>query len=71
MVQDQDFCPSCNYPYARCMCQKVESYMALAIQEPAAGPSYKEDQFKDASYMQRQGDCSFMNHLVEEHCNVN
>ena len=21
--------------------------------------------------MQRQGDCSFMNHLVEEHCNVN
>ena len=71
MVQDQDFCPSCNYPYAHCMCQKFESYMALTIQEPAAGPSYKEDQFKDASYMQGQGDCSFMNHLVEEHCNVN
>ena len=53
------------------MCQKAESYMALTIQEPAAGQSYKEDQFKDASYMQGQVDFSFMNHQVEEHCNVN
>ena len=45
--------------------------MALTIQEPATGQSYKEDQFKDASYMQGQGDCSFMNHQVEEQCNVN
>ena len=45
--------------------------MALTIQEPTIQPSYKEDQFKDASSMQRQGDCSFMNHLVEEHCNAN
>ena len=71
MAQDLDFFPSCNYPYAHCMCQKAESYMAFTIQEPAIGPSYKEDQFKYASYMQGQGDCSFMNHLVEEHCNVN
>ena len=53
------------------MCQKAESYMAVTIQEPVIGPSYKEDQFKDVSNMQGQGDCSFMNHLVEEHCNVN
>ena len=71
MAQDLDFCPSCNYPYAHCMCQKDESYMALTIQEPKIGQSYKEDQFKDASYMQRQGDLSFMNHQMEEQCNVN
>ena len=53
------------------MCQKTESYLALTIQEPATRQSYKEGQFKDASYMQGQGDCSFMNHHVEEQCNVN
>ncbi len=53
MAQDQDFCPSYNYSYAYCMCQKAESYLALTVQEPAAKQAYKEDQFKDASDMQR------------------
>ena len=53
------------------MCQKAESYLALTIQEPAAGQPYKEVQFKEASYTQGQGDSSFMNHQVEEHSNVN
>ena len=71
MAQDQYFCPSCNYSYAHCMCQKAESYLALTIQEPTTRQSYKEDQFKDALYKKGQGDCSFMNHQVEEECNVN
>ena len=71
LAQDQDFCPSCNYSYTYCMCQKAESYMALTVQEPAAKQPYKEDHTKEASYIQRQGDCSFMNHQMEEHCNVN
>ncbi len=71
MAQDQDFCPSYNYSYAYCMCQKAEYFMALIVQEPATKQSYKEDQFKDASDMRRQGDFSFMNHQLGEHCNVN
>lgn len=71
MAQDQDFCPSCNYSYAYYMCQKAESYLPLTVQEPTARQSYKEDQSKGASYTQGQDDCSFMNHQVEEHCNVN
>lgn len=31
MAQDQDFCPSCNYSYAYCLCQKAESYMPLTV----------------------------------------
>lgn len=53
------------------MCQKAESYMALTVQEPAAKQSYKEDHPKEASYIQGRDDCSFMNHQVGEHCNVN
>ena len=53
------------------MCQKAESYMALTVQEPAAKQSHKENQLKDASHMQRRDDFSFMNHQVEENCNVN
>ena len=34
MAQDQNSCPSYNDSYARCMCQKAESYLALTIQEP-------------------------------------
>ena len=71
MAQDEYFCPSCNCSYSDCMIQKAESYLSLTIQEPTIGQPYKKDQFKDASYIQRQGDCSFMNHLMEEHCNVN
>jgi hypothetical protein len=52
MAQDQDFCPSCNYYYAYCMCQEAKYFMALTIQEPSTKKSYKGDNFKDASYMQ-------------------
>jgi hypothetical protein len=71
MAHGQDFCSSYKYSYARCMCQKDESFMDLTVKEPTIEQSCKEDQSRDASYMQRQGDCSFMNHQVEEHCNVN
>lgn len=53
------------------MYQKVESYLALTTQEPVVGQSYNESQPKDALHMQRQGDCSFINHQVEENYNVN
>lgn len=33
LAQDQDFCPSCNYSYLYCMCQKEESYLALTISQ--------------------------------------
>ena len=45
--------------------------MALTVQEPIAKQSYQGGQSKDASYIQGHDDCSFMNHQVEEHCNVN
>ena len=53
------------------MCQKVESYLSFTNQEPTVGYPYNENQPQDASHMQRQGDLSFMNHQMEEHCNVN
>ena len=68
MVQDQDFFPSYNYSYAYFMCQL---YLSLTTQEPIVGKSYNVSQHKDASHLQQQSDCFFMNHQVEEHCYVN
>ena len=62
MAQDKGFCPSYNYSCSFFMCQKVESYLALTIQGPTIGHSFKESQPKDVSYMQGQGDFSLMNH---------
>ncbi len=64
MAQDQDFWPSCSYSYTYCMCQKIESYLALTTQQPITRQSYKVSQPNDASHLQQQGDCSFMNHQV-------
>lgn len=53
------------------MCKRVESYLALITQEQVVDQKHNANQPANASHPQRQGDCSFMNHQVEDHCHVN
>jgi hypothetical protein len=61
MAQEPSFCP--NGDYEHCVCQGVESSYALTAQDQVAG----QPQNADGSHCQ-QGEHSFMNHQVDEHC---
>ena len=57
LAQEQDYCPSCYFPYEKCVCQWEESSQALVTQEQVVGKSYNVD-----GSQLHQGQHSFMNH---------